>query len=87
MNGLERSEARRFSDSFFARLEHFNLFSANVYGAHDVLLRAALQDVIRKTFAATAGSALGFMYMDSEKSAAAEQPMIDAINKELRMGV
>ena len=87
MNGLERSEARRFSDSFFARLEHFNLFSANVYGAHDVLLRAALQDVIRKTFAATAGSALGFMYMDNEKSAAAEQPMIDAINKELRMGV
>ena len=87
MNGLERSEARRFSDSFFARLEHFNLFSANVYGAHDALLRAALQDVIRKTFAATAGSALGFMYMDSEKSAAAEQPMIDAINKELRMGV
>ena len=87
MNGLERSEARRFSDSFFARLEHFNLFSANVYGAHDALLRAALQDVIRKTFAATAGSALGFMYMDNEKSAAAEQPMIDAINKELRMGV
>ncbi len=87
MNGLERSEARRFSDSFFARLEHFNLFSANVYGAHDALLRAALQDVIRKTFAAAAGSALGFMYMDSEKSAAAEQPMIDAINKELRMGV
>ena len=87
MNSLERSEARRFSDSFFARLEHFNLFSANVYGAHDALLRAALQDVIRKTFAAAAGSALGFMYMDSEKSAAAEQPMIDAINKELRMGV
>ena len=87
MNGLERSEARRFSDSFFARLEHFNLFSANVYGAHDALLRAALQDVIRKTFAATAGSALGFMYMDNEKSAAAEQPTIDAINKELRMGV
>jgi glycosyltransferase involved in cell wall biosynthesis len=87
MNGLERSEARRFSDSFFARLEHFNLFSANVYGAHDALLRAALQDVIRKTFAAAAGSALGFMYMDSEKSAAAEQPTIDAINKELRMGV
>ena len=87
MNGLERSEARRFSDSFFARLEHFNLFSANVYGAHDALLRAALQDVIRKTFAAAAGSALGFMYMDSEKSAAAEQPMVEAINKELRMGV
>jgi hypothetical protein len=63
------------------------MFSANVYGAHDSQLRAALQDVIRKTFAAAAGSALGFMYMDSEKSAAAEQPMIDAINKELRMGV
>jgi hypothetical protein len=87
MNGVERSEARRFSDSFFARLEHFNMFSANVYGAHDAQLRAALQDVIRKTFAAAAGSALGFMYMDSEKSAAAEQPMIDAINKELRTGV
>lgn len=87
MDGVELSEARRFADSFFARLQHFNLFSANVYGAHDDKLRAALQEVIKKTFAAAAGSALGFMYMNSVESTKAEQPMIDAINKELRMGV
>ena len=88
LDSLARSEARRFTDTFFARLEHFNTFAADVYGAHDAGLRDALQHVVRKTFAAAAGSALGFMYMDKQRaSAGADQPMVDAINKELRVGV
>ena len=88
LDGLARSEAGRFTDTFFARLEHFNTFAADVYGAHDAGLRDALQHVVRKTFAAAAGSALGFMYMDKQRaSAGADQPMVDAINKELRVGV
>ena len=88
LDSLARSEARRFTDTFFARLEHFNTFAADVYGAHDAGLRDALQHVVRKTFAAAAGSALGFMYMDKQRvSAGADQPMVDAINQELRVGV
>ena len=88
LDGLARGEAQRFTDTFFARLEHFNSFAAEVYGAHDAGLRDALQHVVRKTFAAAAGSALGFMYMDKQRaSAGADQPMVDVIDKELRVGV
>ena len=88
LDSSARSEARRFTDTFFARLEHFNTFAADVYGVHDAGLRGALQHVVRKTFAAAAGSALGFMYMDKQRvSAGADQSMVDAINKELRGGV
>ena len=87
MDGLARGQAHRFNDTFFARLEHFNAFAMDVYGSHDAGLRGALQDVIRKTFAAAAGSALGFMYMDKLASTGADQPMLDTINQELRAGV
>lgn len=87
LDSLARAQAQRFTDTFFARLEHFNTFAAEVYGAHDAGLREALQQVVRKTFAAAAGSALGFMYMDKLASPGADQPMVDAINQELRVGV
>ena len=87
MDSLARGQAQRFNDTFFARLEHFNSFAMDVYGSHDAGLRGALQDVIRKTFAAAAGSALGFMYMDKLASTGADQPMLDTINQELRAGV
>lgn len=84
---LARSEAHRFADSFLARLEHFNAFVADVYGPHDAGLRASLKNAICKTFAATTGSALGFMYMDRLRLNAADQTLVDAINNELRAGV
>ena len=87
MDSLARGQAQRFNDTFFARLEHFNTFSMDVYGAHDAGLRDALQHVVRKTFAAAAGSALGFMYMDKLASTGVDQPMLDTINQELRAGV
>jgi glycosyltransferase involved in cell wall biosynthesis/ACT domain-containing protein len=87
LDSLARGQAQRFTDTFFARLEHFNTFAAEVYGAHDAGLREALQQVVRKTFAAAAGSALGFMYMDKLASPGADQAMVDAINQELRVGV
>ena len=87
MDSLAHGQAQRFNDTFFARLEHFNAFAMDVYGSHDAGLRGALQDVIRKTFAAAAGSALGFMYMDKLASTGADQPMLDTINQELRAGV
>lgn len=86
-DALARAEALRFADSFFARLEHFNSFAAAVYGAEDALLQSALQDAVRKTFAAAAGSALGFMFMDSSRAKRADRSLIDQIDNELRAGV
>ena len=87
INALAQSEARRFTDSFLARLTHFNAFAAGVYGAQDALLQDGLQEAVRKTFAAAAGSALGFMYMHRLRSAGPDQALVDAINNELRAGV
>ena len=87
IDGLAQSEARRFTDSFLARLAHFNAFAAEVYGAQDALLQDGLQEAVRKTFAATAGSALGFMYMHRLRSAGPDQALVDIINNELRAGV
>ena len=86
-DSVARSEARRFADSFFARLEHFNAFAAQVYGAGDALLQDGLKDAVRKTFAATAGSALGFMYMDRLRRAGPDQDLVDAIHSEIGAGV
>ena len=87
LDGLALSEARRFADSFFARLDHFNGFITGVYGAQDDLLKAGLREAICKTFAATAGSVLGFMYMDRLGSTQPDQYLVDLINDELRGGV
>lgn len=86
-NDPTRVEARHFSDSFFARLEHFNIFAAEAYGTKDHWLIAGLQEAIIKTFAAAAGSALGFIYMDRTRINASDQALITAINDELRAGV
>ena len=87
IDALAQGEARRFTDSFLARLAHFNAFAAEVYGTQDALLQDGLQEAVRKTFAATAGSALGFMYMHRLRSAGPDQALVDTINNELRAGV
>lgn len=80
-------EALRFAESFFARLEHFNIFATETYGKQDAWLRAGLQDAICKIFASAAGSALGFMYMESQRTAGPDPSMMELINTELRAGV
>ena len=87
LDARARDEARRFADSFLARLEHFNQFAAAVYGPQDSLLRHELRDVVRKTFAATAGGALGFFYLDSQGQSGPEADMAAAFHRELKAGV
>ena len=65
--GVALSEARHFSDSFLARLEHFNKFAADVYGQQDGVLQQELGDVVRKTFASAVGSALAFYWLDHKQ--------------------
>lgn len=76
-----QQEARRFTDMFLGRLEHFNGFAAQVYGEQDAVLRQEAADVIRKTFAATVGAALAFYCLDHR------EPGAEAIRSELVAGV
>lgn len=87
LDGRAHDEARRFSDSFLARLEHFNQFATAVYGPQDRVLRDELCDVVRKTFAATAGSALAFFYLERQGQVGPEAEMADAVYRELKAGV
>jgi glycosyltransferase involved in cell wall biosynthesis len=82
LDGPARDEGRRFADMFLGRLEHFNAFAAAVYGELDAVLRAEAADVVRKTFAATAGAALAFYCLDHTGDAQAQ-----AIRAELVAGV
>jgi glycosyltransferase involved in cell wall biosynthesis len=82
-----RYEMRRFLDAFLARIEHFNTFAAGVYGSQDAFLRRGLRDAVLKIFGATAGSALGFMYLDLARSEGVERKMAETISNELRAGI
>ncbi|NTV13323.1 MAG: glycosyltransferase [Desulfobulbaceae bacterium] len=82
-----RAEARHFLESFLARLEHFNTFAGEVYGAQDAGLRRELREVVRKTFAATVGSTLGFLYMNFAASEGGEGEIAAALYRELKAGV
>src|SRR6185503_6806944 len=53
-------EAHRFVDAFIARLKHFNDFADSIYSQHDAEVRQQLREGMRKVFAATVGSTLGF---------------------------
>lgn len=84
-----QQEARQFVDAFIARLDHFNQYAAAVFGAGDARLRAEAADAARKTFAATLGSVLAFVYLDRRGLAEGEgeRTWIDALYGELKAGV
>ncbi|MDB5892449.1 MAG: rfbN [Polaromonas sp.] len=83
----DHDEARRFGDSFIARLDHFRLFANEVYGGQDDLLRTELGEVVRKTFAAAAGSALAFYYLDHTAAHETGSAPARRIHDELAAGV
>lgn len=87
LGGQARGEALRFLDTFLARLEHFNQFALQVYGGQDAVLRDELCNVVRKTFAAAAGSALAFYCLDHADSADPSYPIAQKLRAELAAGV
>ena len=87
LNKAAQNEMRHFLDTFLARIEHFGNFAAGVYGAQDTLLRVGLRDAVLKIFGATAGSALGFMYLSLSKTHGVDREMAEAIGNELKAGV
>jgi len=84
---VDYEEARRFGDSFIARLDHFRLFATEIYGGQDDLIRQELGEVVRKTFAAAAGSALAFYYLDQTSAHEVGSDPAKRIHDELAAGV
>jgi O-antigen biosynthesis protein len=87
LDGTARQEAQSFIDTFVARLDHFNQFAQAVYGPQDATLRQELGDVVRKTFAAAMGGALGFFYLDRVDAAHPEHDLAMSLHTELKAGV
>jgi glycosyltransferase involved in cell wall biosynthesis len=82
------AEARRFADSFFARLQHVANFAATVYDDGDAIPAAELAGVVAKTYAAAAGSALAFHALGvKEGGAYPEGSPAAAVHAELSAGV
>jgi O-antigen biosynthesis protein len=87
-DGPAAVQVRQFSEMLMGRLEHFSQYAAQVYDDGDELPRAELAAVLAKTFAATAGSALGFYCLDQRNEAdGAQRQDADAIHRELTAGV
>ena len=80
-------EARNFGDSFLARLDHFRLFASEIYVGQDAVTRKELGEVVRKTFAAAAGSALAFYCLGSSFGQGDETNPGKRIHDELAAGV
>jgi O-antigen biosynthesis protein len=81
------AQVRQFSEMLIGRLEHFSHYAAQVYDDGDELPRDEMSAVLCKTFAATAGSALGFHCLDERKADGAGRGDADAIHAELTAGV
>jgi O-antigen biosynthesis protein len=82
-----REERQSFLDMFFGRLEHFNEYASQVYGCMDARLRAEMADAICKTFAATAGSIIGFFYMHAKGTLGRDRDLAEKFYQELNVGV
>ena len=80
-------EARNFGDSFLARLDHFRLFASEIYVVQDALTRKELSEVVCKTFAAAAGSALAFYCLGNSVGQNDEINPGKRIHDELAAGV
>jgi glycosyltransferase involved in cell wall biosynthesis len=84
-----QAEAQRLLDSFIARLDHFNQYAQHVYGGADERLRRECADAVRKTFAATLGAALAYLWLDRSRRTAEdiERQWIGRLHDELKAGV
>jgi|GEM_PF-1722325 len=78
---------QQFVDMFLGRVEHFGHYASRVYGRLDSRLSNELTQAVIKIFAATAGSALGFSYVQFKNGPWPEADLVQSIFTELRAGV
>lgn len=67
LTGKEAAEAQRFLDAFLSRIDHFAHFVGLTYGLCADALCTELRQAVVKAYAAAAGSALAFMFLDMER--------------------
>ncbi len=82
-----RSDQQLFADMFAGRLEHFAAFAREVYPRTDKHLHDAFAGAMAKVFAATAGAALGFAYMQFKREGDPRLNSMESIFNELKAGV
>ena len=83
----DQDEARRFGDTFIARLDHFRLFASEIYLDQDDIVKKELAEVVSKTFAAAAGSALAFYCLGQSSQPPDSTSASKRIHDELAAGV
>lgn len=81
------AEIDGFLDTFIARIDHFNTFASKIYIYQDKLLREQLREMVLKTFAATAGTSLGFMFIASNDFEPSDRHIAEMLADELKSGV
>jgi glycosyltransferase involved in cell wall biosynthesis len=82
-------EARKFHDSFVARLDHVLQFIESVYGTPDERLREEGRQAVVKIFASAVGAALAFAYLGRHHwpESAPERGWIENLYTSLKAGV
>ena len=87
LDGTGRREARTFVDAFMARLEHFEAFFSDVYPRQDQQVLADARGAACKSFAATAGSQLGYLYLALCRTDGPGREFAEALKAELQAGI
>lgn len=80
-------DMQQFVDLFLGRVDHLGRYAASVYGVIDARLCAEMHAAIIKIFAASAGSALGYAYMQFKDGSGDEVDLMHTIFSELKAGV
>jgi glycosyltransferase involved in cell wall biosynthesis len=87
ISGQEKTEALAFFAGFVGRLEHFRAFASDIYLQQDKALKLEVLDMIIKTFSATVGSYLGFLYLENVHLNNEPAAIVERIKSELQAGI
>ena len=87
LSEADETTARAIADAFLARLDHFVEFSGDIYREQDQVLRKEILQMFGKTFAATVGSYIGFLYLNRESLDPKHAREIEAVCLDLQAGI
>ncbi len=83
----ESLECLAFRHGFIGRLEHFRAYAKQIYLAQDSALAVEVMDVLRKSFAATVGSYLGFLHLKHSEQPTELGRRIKTLGEQLGSGI
>lgn len=85
--GEVAADVQQFVDLFLGRLDHFAQYAMSVHDTMDARLHAEIQAAVIKIFAASAGSAMGFAYVQFKDGHNNESSLVKAIFAEWKVGI